>query len=587
MRPATVVFLFAALLLGTTTPGWAKGYQALLEEGLFYLTRGASYTPDAVRSLEAARAADPARAGTDRKLAGALAQAYVATHRYTEALWLVEALEAAGQGGAEEATLRTRLLGEFGLARLRLETAVAVGSLTGSLAPAEGTRLEVAARRALERVAEVVARGVAVPPPGIDLLVPEGRYLLRFDGDALAGPRQAVPVEAWAGEEAVVRLVPRFPPAAAWTRVPGPGSVALAWPELPGASYRLRRSLGDGAEEVVYEGSRPEHLDRGVPARDEARYRLEIMGPGGALLAVSGTSARSLPPVASAQLKGTLGEDLRAKLAWALGEGAVDRLLVVREERGGDQVVLELTAGAVSPRGEHKDGPHEPEATFRDVSYRLEAWVAGEESPSAVARTAVRVPPALERVTDVVEGVDRGSVVISWDAIPRDGVADGYAIFRQKSEDVTGELLGRVQDPHGREFVYPAEDPLKASSWRHFVIPYRGERYLLDPTWLQVSGKVPAESLERRQRKGAPLPDLGLSWAPYPGARQYLVTAGDKEVLVRNPYAEFNGIQNALMGAHQRIAVFALDGTGQTVPLLTVEVQYAHYPRGVEGGKEP
>lgn len=586
MRPATVFALCAALLLGGTPSGWASGYQALVEEGLFYLSRGSSYAPDAVRSLEGARAADPDRAAADRKLAGALARAYVATHRYTEALWVLEALEATGQGGPDEAALRTRLLADFGLGRLRLESAVAVRGLTGSLTLAEGTRLEVAARRALERVSEVVARGVAVQEQGTGLLVPEGRYLLHFAEDAVAAPRGPVMVEVWAGEEASVRLVPRFPPAAAWTKVPGPGTVAFTWPPLPGATYRLRRTLEEGAEEVVYEGKRPEFLDRGLPPNRSARYLLESLGPRGEVVAVSGVDAQSLPPVASAQLEGALGPDLGATLQWRLGEGAVDRLLLVREERGGDAAILDLTEGAIPHRGEHKDGPHEPEMVPREVRYRLEAWISGDESPSAVARAAVRIPPALERVTDVVESVDRGSVVVSWDAVPRDGVADGYAIFRQKGDDITGELLGRVEDPQAREFYYPVQDPLKASGWRHFVVPYRGERYLLDPAWLQVSGKPPTEPMDRRQRKGQ-LPDLGISWDPYPGARQYLVMAGDKEVLLRNPYAEFAGIQNALMGADQRIEVFALDGSGQKVPLLTVEVRYSHYPRGAEGGKEP
>jgi hypothetical protein len=112
------------------------------------------------------------------------------------------------------------------------------------------------------------------------------------------------------------------------------------------------------------------------------------------------------------------------------------------------------------------------------------------------------------------------------------------------------------------------------------VVPYVGGRYLLDPEVLTFRGKVPDESLEKRVARGQRLPNLGISWDPFPGAVGYSVAVGDgKEVLVKKPYLEVSGLQSPLMGTTHQVKVFALDAEGKTTGLVTLEIRYEHYPR--------
>jgi len=577
------LLVLASLL--AAAPAWGAGYDSLVEQGLFYLSRGSTYGPEAVRSLEDARAQEPERAAADPKLLAGLARAYNVTIRYTEAFWLLQALERLGPLGAEEQALRERLLAESGLGRVRLLSAVPLGGLTARLEPAEGARFDVSARKALERLGELLERGVRPGPEGLTLLAPEGHYRFSCATAALHAPREPVDLEVWAGDEVSLRLVPVFPEPSRWQVDARSRSISLAWPPLEGMGYRLHRGLGE-EERVVYEGAEPAYADSGLPVGAKVAYRLEVLAPGGEVVAASRAEAQTLPPVSQVSAEGRLEDDLRAQVRWTLGQGAADRVRVVREDAAGDVLVLERGGTEPVQRGQFVDGPFRPEAGERPLRYRVEAWVEGDGAPAATGRVQVTVPPLVERVTDVAESIDRGAVVVAWDTIPRDGAAEGYAIYRQKGEGVTGELVGRVAEPFAREFEYPVADPLAATAWRHFVVPYVGERYLLDPERLEVRGTEPQDGLDRRQRRGERLPDLGLSWAPYPGARLYAVIVGEREVLVKKPYVEAAGLQNPLMGTENRVEVFAVDAKGERVPLLALELTYQHYSRSRgEGGE--
>jgi len=172
--------------------------------------------------------------------------------------------------------------------------------------------------------------------------------------------------------------------------------------------------------------------------------------------------------------------------------------------------------------------------------------------------------------------------VVGWETLPRDGLAEGYAVYRQRSAGTLGELVGRAHDPAAREFEYPIDNALDATGWRHFVVPYLGNRLLFDPDWLQLDATVPDKGFEKRVRSGVLPPDLGLSWDPYPGTRTYLVVVGEREDLVDKPYVEINGLQNNLAPSEYPVEVFAVQRNGTKVPLLKVRVEYLHYPRSSE-----
>jgi hypothetical protein len=275
-----------------------------------------------------------------------------------------------------------------------------------------------------------------------------------------------------------------------------------------------------------------------------------------------------------------LGGSLRVSVSWTLGGGTADRVRILREGPGGEEVLADIQDRDKIAAGSISDGPFVPGAEKVSLVYRVEAWVASVESPVAVGEAPADVPPLVERVTEVVQSIERGAVMLTWDTLPREGAAQGYAIFRQRGDGTEGELVGKVDDPFAREFEYAVEDPLKAAGWRHFVVPYVGGRYLLDPEVLTFRGKVPDESLEKRVARGQRLPNLGISWDPFPGAVGYSVAVGDgKEVLVKKPYLEVSGLQSPLMGTTHQVKVFALDAEGKTTGLVTLEIRYEHYPR--------
>jgi hypothetical protein len=573
LRPLTIPVTLLALAVAGSGTAWAAGYDSLVEQGLFYLSRGATYGPDAVRALERAREADPARAAEDARLLAALARGYVLTSRFTEAHWLVLELEASDNIGPEVDVLREQILFDSGLGRARLVSAVPVVGLTGRLEPAEGTRLDVASRKTLARLNELFARGLEPGPNGVTLLAPEGRFTLSLSSRALAAPQEPFSLEVWAGDEMVVRLVPIYPGPPAWGLAAHSRSITLSWPPIEGATYVLYRE--------------PRHRDLELPVGIRVNYRLETLNSLGELVAASWTAAETLPPVSEVGVEADLGDDLHVRVAWVLGPGVADRVRVIREAADGDTLLQELTSPERLDRGQLGDGPFFPGDRDRALRYRVEAWIDEEEKPAAVAIADVAVPSRVLRVTEVSESIDRGSVIVVWDTLPREGGAEGYAIYRVRGSGDAGELVGRAESPFAREFEYPVDDPLKASLWRHFVIPYIRDRYFLDPEEVVFSGTVPEDTLRKRAKKGAALPDVGLSWDPYPGARLYAVEYGEKEVLVKKPYVEIKGLQTPLMATDHRVSVFAVDDEQGRVPLLTLELHYQHYRRSNSQAKKP
>jgi hypothetical protein len=101
----------------------------------------------------------------------------------------------------------------------------------------------------------------------------------------------------------------------------------------------------------------------------------------------------------------------------------------------------------------------------------------------------------------------------------------------------------------------------------------------VNPEKITLSGLPPREDFDRRSLRATPLPSVALSWDPYPGARQYLVRYLDEEKIIEKPYIELTGLQSRLMGTESLVEVFALTPEGRTVPLVSVDLRYTHYPR--------
>lgn len=573
------LFLVFAALLSLGGRGLAAGYDSLVEQGGFYLERGPAYGADAVRALEAALAAEPSRASADARVLSALARAYALVSRYTESAWMLDAWKESGGWNAEGEALRTRLLTESGLARLRLVSAAPLEPLTLALKTAADTRLDLAARKAFDRLTELLGRTRSLEPGGLTFLVPEGRFELSCSGPGLFSPRAPVAVELTAGEENVLRLIPFIPARESWKVVFANRSVALSWPGNDGSVYELTRETR-GKSDVVYRGRETQAGDEAPAAGETASYTLKTFDAAGEWLAASSLVVEGRSPVSRLSAAAALETDLRVAVTWELGEGSVDRVRVVRRRGLQEETLAEVHDPARLQRGALRDGPLWPEGDSVALSYRVEAWLEDAGSASASGTAKVELPRRVAYVTDVVQSIERGAVVVQWETFPKEGAAQGYRVYVQKGDGLEGELVARVEDPFAREYVYDVEDPMKASGWHHFVVPYVGDRVFLDFRTLTVRGKPPEESFERRLARGAKLPNVALFWDPCEDAVAYEVAvAGRKEVLVTKPYVEFEGLQSPLLGASHTVTVTAVTATGTRVELLKQELAYRHYPR--------
>ncbi len=572
-RHAVLAFAIASALLIPTGSTGAVSYETALRQGNFYLSRGPAYGSDALNSLLEARKADPARAASDPRWLRAAARAYALTSRYTRSFRLLERLEALGALDEGSAVLRERILTEAGLGRLILESALPVDLPRPSIRPAAGAVPDAASRKILNRLSEFLQEGLRVGPGPVLLLVPEGRF--SFDpgeGARLYSPAGPVDVEVWAGDEARLRFVPRYPEPDLWRVRPESRAIRLEWPPVDGFRYRLFRLLGAGPVRV-YEGVQPEFRDSGLPVASTVSYRLELLDANGDVVAVGLVDTGTLDPVRDITVRAGLLDDLRIRIEWSLGPGASDEIRVYREAEGGKTEITRSTR----PEGRVLDGPFVPAPASQTLTYVVEAWIQGESSPCASSAVRVEIPPRVQEVVDVSHAVEDGSVIVFWSTVPRDGVAEGYRIYRRAENGVEAELVGEIRSASAREFVYETAQDADALSLEHLVVPYVGNTVILGRGAVRASGSPPDRDFKRRIKSGRTLPDLALSWNPHAEARLYAVTVGEREVLLKHPYVELDGLQTPLFPTRYPIRVFAVTGNGDRVLLLQLQVSYERY----------
>jgi hypothetical protein len=555
----------------------AAEFDNLVEKGEFFLEKGNAYAPDAVRALEEAAQQDSARAGRDARFVAAVAKAYVRVFRYTEAYFWLQSVEREGKSTPQTDAVRDYLLNEAGVGRLRLTSAFPVTGMSAAFKPAEATRLDVAGRKVLEKLNEWFAKPRDLGPEGLTLLIPEGEYVLSANMAFDASERRERPVEVWGGDEKEVRVVAPYPSADQWKVLPGNRSAKLDWPPAAGMKFRVSRVVAGTDPVVRYEGAEPGFLDSDVPLGVPVTYRLLTFGKDGDLVATSTVQAEAMPPVTEVWAEAALQNDLTVTFGWSIGEGTLDRLLVLRVGERGNEVLLDVPGSQANRQGELHDGPIVPAPGEQTRTYRVEAWVDGEPQP-ALAKTTVVIPAEVARVENVTERISRDAISVEWSTFPRDGIAEGYAVYLIRRPGGMGELVGRVANAQAREFSYVPKGGEPSAEWRHIVLPYVGKRFLVLPETITVSDEDPKTEFERRaKRRRQILPDMALAWKPYPDAKRYLVRVGENEMIVNNDYIEIAGLQTAIMAGQYAIEVFALPPGGQMVPILTIDLRYDNY----------
>jgi len=569
----------------TSADAAAVKYDTLLEQGLFYLEKGASYGKDAARVLEEAQESNPERAAADVEFLSALARAYFLTSRYSETYWILEQLGKIDELNPQSQELRNKLLNESGLGKLKISSATPLEDVGCELVLGADSRLDVASKNILNILNGLIKGPFSTDLEGVTVLAPESSYTLTCSGASIWPMEKPLSIEVWSGEQASAKLTAKYPQKSQWRIGPGSRSISLSWPPLENVKYRLYRVLG-GSEERIYEGDEPKFVDSGLTVGVSLEYRIEYM-EGRNLIAASMIKTATMPAVKEIEAKASLNEDFMVTVEWSMGAGAADRLRVVRRDADQDRVLLDGPAADIETR-RISDGPFSPQKKPVELEYEVEALLDGSTRPVATARTTVEVPPLVERVVGVTQSIDRGAIVLMWETLPREGVADGYAIFRQGDRGVEAVLVGRVEDPFAREFEYQVEDPLAASDWRHTVVPYVGDRYLLDPESITASGEIPEYDVKAKRKKVRvdDLPDLALAWDPVAGARKYEVVAGNKTVLVSHSYAEIEGLQSPLMETKIKGEVFSVNAKGEKVRIMTFELQYEDYKRQKESETE-
>lgn len=571
------VIAFCCLLVALCAHG--AQYDNLLEKGEFFLEKGPAYAPDAVRALEQAREEDSERAAADVRYVAAAGLAYMRTHRYTEAYGLIEGLERRDGGDAKTEAIKDFLLNEAGVGRMVLLGAAPIEGLTGTLTPLEGVRLEVTSRKALEKLNALLSRGMRAGPDGLTLLIPEGRFLFAANRPLGAPDAMEKELEIWAGDELVQRILTQHPAPDRWGVQAGNRTIGLTWPPLEDANYQLLRIDEEGQTLTLYEGDRTGFTDNDAPLDVIVTYRLLTRSVAGELLALGEVSARARPPVqwigAEVQIQG----NLTAALSWTMDEGSIDRLRLLREDRGETEVLVDVSGEEVVRHGEVDDGPLIPGSVGRTLHYYVESWMEGEQEPSAIAAVDLHVPALAARIEAVTEEITPDRIFVEWETFPRDALAGGYAIYRVGSGGVIGELMGRVDNAHARDFSYVPKQAAPDPGWRHFVLPYLNDRYLAEPQEIEASGEKPKYRMRKRRDVEINLPDVALVWQVHAEATRYVVKVGDKELQIRDNYVELSGLQSLLKGAEHLVEILAVGEDNRRIPLLSMELRYNHYPR--------
>jgi hypothetical protein len=578
LKTALLFVVFMALAL----PAFPAEFDNLLEKGEFFNEKGSAYASDAVKMLEQAKEVDPARAKTDPRFVAAVAKAYAGVFRYSEAYMAIEGLDKAGKGNEKTAALMDFLLNETGAGRLRLINAVPYAGLTGTIEPINEARLDVSARKAVDKLKQYLSRPRELSPEGLTLMIPEGKFRITFSAPIDDKDTHSVELEIWAGDQLEQRLVSLYPEPKTVKVIPGNRTASFAWPPLEGAvSYRLQRKKASGQWEVRYEGEKEAFLDADVPLGETVGYRLYSLDKDGLPLAFCDLQAWAMSPVASATISASIESDLTAAVSWELAGGTLDRLVLLMKSETEEKTLFDLRGEEIVRAGEVSEGPLTLKPAEQTIKFRIEAWLDGADAPSAFAETMLPVPPQVARIEEIGEEVRPDRITVEWSTFPRDALAQGYAIYVTGMKGVIGELVARVDNAHAREFSYvPRVELADNAQLRHFVLPYVGDRFLVMPTEFEISAEKPQIPFEKRARGGrTSIGDLALAWDPYPEATRYIVRVDDKEVIIGEIYLELSGLQTKLLGKESKIRVFALNKDRQEVPILSVDLKYEHYPR--------
>lgn len=577
MKALLAVFIVVAGLLAPGLAG-AADYQDLLEKGEFFLAKGVSYTPDAVRVLEEAASVDGARAAGDPRLISALGKAYLGVGRYTEAYLWIERFLSGGLRGSKVEGLKDHLLNEAGVGRFRVFSALPAEGVTASFRAAADQRMDATAKKVLDKLNIFLAKPFDLTREGLTILVPEGRLVFECSMPLSAQGGYVKEIEIYAGDELEQFVVSSYPPSSLWKVRPGNRNVALTWPAVEKArSYRLTRSGEGEAQQVVYEGEGNSFTDVQAPPGQRVRYLLEVIGSDGLLWGLSSVLATALPPVSSIQARAHLNGELAVVFDWEVGPGSLDRLVIRKTERGEEKPVLDQRGEEILRSGQIVDGPVSVLAAPQVVGYEVEGLVEGDPV-TAKSRVEVTIPAEVARIDAVREQVSSERVVVEWDTFPRDAVAEGYYIYLQREPTAVAELVGTVRDSGAREYSYIPKSVESLAKVRHIVVPFVGGRFLVEPIPVEAKDKPPEIDMSRVLRRSRKLPSAVLSWAPYRAAVRYIVRVeGRKEFIVRENYVELTGLQPNIGEPVGEVRVFAVKSDGNQVPLLRMNVQYEKY----------
>ncbi len=580
MNRRSVLAFFLIILAATFS--FAAEFDNLLEKGEFFNEKGSAYASDAVKALEQARDTDPARAKTEGRFVAAIAKAYIGVFRYSEAYMAIEELGRTGKQNEKTAALLDYLLNETGSGRLRISTAAPLRDFTAGISPLEEGRLDVAARKSIDKLKQYLLKPRELGPEGITLLIPEGKYKVEFPVPIDDRETRSINLEIWAGDQLEQRVLALYPEISSIRAVSGNRTVGLSWPPLEGAAtYRLYRLGDDSKWAERYSGEKVEFTDGDVPPEKAATYRLYSLDKDGVPLAMASMSAWASRPVAAIKMEASIESDLTVAISWTTDSGALDRLKLIMKTETAEKTLFELKGDEIVRSGEVNEGPLELKPSEQTIKFRVEAWIEGSESPAAFAEKEIVVPAEVARIEEVAEEVGHDRITVEWSTVPRDALAQGYAIYVTGKNGIVGELVDRVQNAHAREFSYvPKEELEEGKALRHFVLPYVGDRFLWFPAEPEAKAEIPTAKNEKRAKAGRhALADLSVSWDPYPGATRYLARVDDNEFVVNEIYLEMSGLQSKLMGKSISVKILAVLGDGKTVPILSLNLGYEHYPR--------